>query len=264
MNQRVRLRGARKRLEPRHKSTIRERLLRAAPMALAGVLVCMLIAGLIWLPRVMDGYPILAVQVEGVKDSRRQLEVQTVLEELVSGENFFSLPLQGIYQRAMGLSWVESAAVRREWPDRVVLSISERVPVAVWNANVLVSSSGQPFDALHKYAVDTLPQLKGPADRLGEVMDYYHSMSKVLLNTGLRIRVLAVDARLSARLTLDNGMQLVVDRQQYATKLRRFVHLYRNVLAEDSRTVKRVDLRYGDGIAVQWLDSAATESDKSA
>lgn len=263
MSRRVKLRGAQRRQPARKGITLRERLLRAAPVALAGVLVCILIAGLIYLPRVIDGYPIRSVQVEGVQDSRRQLEVQTVLQELVTGENFFSLPLQKIYRSAMGLSWVQSAAVRREWPDSVVLVIEERVPVAVWNEDVLVSSSGEPFNALQKYATETLPRLSGPVNRLSEVMEYYHSMSKVLVEGGLRIHTLSVDSRLSATVTLDNGVLLMVDRDQYATKLRRFVGLYQQVLMQDSRTVKRVDLRYGDGIAVQWQD-AETDSDERA
>lgn len=261
MTKRVRLRGA-QRKQSRPAVPMADRISRAAPVALAGVLLCALIAGLIYLPSVMDGYPIRAVQVEGVKDPRRQHEVQAVLEDLVSGENFFTLPLKRIYRDAKNLAWVDQARVRREWPDRVVLSIEERVPVAVWNSASLVSSSGERFEALQKYAVDSLPRLSGPDQYLATVMEYYHSMSKVLLGSGMRIRSLDVNARLTARLFLDNGIELMVDREQYANKLRRFARLYEGVLAQDSRRVKRVDLRYGDGMAVTWQPVADKESDE--
>ena len=77
-------------------------------------------------------------------------------------------------------------------------------------------------------------------------------MGKMLADVDLGIRSMDVNARLTARLTLDNDMQLVVDREQYTTKLRRFVRLYRGVLSTDSRRVARVDLRYADGMAVTW------------
>ena len=63
--------------------------------------------------------------------------------------------------------------------------------------------------------------------------------------------------RLVADLTLDNQMQVVVDRENYVGKLRRFTRLYRGVLSSDSRGVARVDLRYADGIAVTWRDQKA-------
>ena len=106
-----------------------------------------------------------------------------------------------------------------------------------------------------------MPRLNGPDQRLEEVMSFYHSMGKLLRDVGLGIERMEVNARLTARLTLDNQMQLVVDRENYVGKLRRFTRLYRGVLSTDSRGVARVDLRYADGIAVTWRDA---EADKNA
>jgi cell division protein FtsQ len=255
----VKLRGARK-VQEKPRRPLAERLSRAAPLVLAAVIICFVISGVIYLPRVMDAYPIESVKVEGVKDQRRQQEVRKALAELVSGENFFSVPLRQIYARAASISWVDGVEIRREWPNRLELRITERVPVAVWNESALVSSSGQPFKGIGKYSVEALPALFGPQDRLSAVMDYYHSMSKLLAPSGLVIRRIAVDARLTARLELNDGMRVVVDREQYARKLRRFSRLYETTLSSDSRDVASADLRYSDGIAIAWRDAAASES----
>ncbi len=53
-------------------------------------------------------------------------------------------------------------------------------------------------------------------------MGFYHSMGKTLADVDLTIRSMDVNARLTARLTLNNDMELVVDREHYTTKLRRF------------------------------------------
>ena len=132
------------------------------------------------------------------------------------------------------------------------VTVCERRPVAVWNETVLISDGGEPFKALKQYDLTGLPHLNGPQQRLEEVMGFYHSMGKMLSRVDLSIRRMDVNARLTARLTLDNDMQLVVDREHYTTKLRRFVRLYRGVLSTDSRQVTRVDLRYADGMAVTW------------
>lgn len=231
------------------------RLSRALPWTLAAVLLVAALVGLIYLPSALNAWPIREVRVEGVKDQKRQQQVKLALTELVSGENFFSVPLDKVYHQVRSLSWVADAQASRQWPDRVVLKVEERVPVAVWNGDELVSSAGKLFQGMGQYDVDKLPHLSGPPKRLEEVMDYYHSMSKVLKQVSLGIQSMKVDARLTARLKLGNGILLVVDREHYARKLRRFVQLYDGVLSTDSRGIARVDLRYGDGVAVKWRDN---------
>ena len=252
----VKLRGARPLPVKPARKPLAERLSAAMPLLLGGVVLLGLIGGLIWVPGQLDDYPIRRVGVEGVQDERRQAEVRMVLSGLVADENFFSVPLAEVFRTTRSLEWVEDVQVRRAWPDELILTIQERVPVAVWNDDLLVSTSAEPFRALKQYSVDGLPRLSGPQDQLAEVMDYYHSMSKVLAPAGLQIRRLTVDARLTARLELDGDLMLVVDRQQYARKLRRFVRMYEGVLAADERGLARVDLRYADGMAVQWREAS--------
>lgn len=236
---------------------LRQRLAAALPWLLVSLVAVVLVAGVIWLPRMLDQYPIRKVGVDGVTDVRRQQQVQTALAALVRDANYFSAPLDDIYQRAKSLSWVAKVSVRRQWPGTVKLEVTEREPVAVWNEALLVANSGEPFKALKQYDLTGLPRLNGPEQRLDEVMGFYHSMSKLLREVGLNIDRMEVNARLTARLSLDNNMQLVVDRENYVAKLRRFVRLYRGVLSTDSRGVARVDLRYVDGMAVTWREPKA-------
>lgn len=252
----VKLRGAKALPVKLQRKPLAERVSAAMPMLLGGAALLALISMMIYLPGKLDQYPINSVGVEGVQDDRRQAEVRMALSGLVADENFFSVPLAEVFRTARALEWVADVQVRRSWPDRLVLLIEERVPVAVWNGGLLVSTSGEPFRALQQYNVDGLPHLYGPTERLSAVMDYYHSMSKVLAPVGLQIKRLDVDARLTAKLQLDNGVTLVVDRHQYARKLRRFVRMYDGVLSADERGLAGVDLRYADGMAVQWQQTS--------
>lgn len=256
-------RGARRREQPRvNNRQLSRRLVGTLPWLLAALLLCVVLAGVIFLPRAMDRYPIESVQVEGVKDARRQQAVQLTLSERINGENFFTISLANIYREMRALEWVADVEVRRQWPDRLVIRIDERVPVAVWNDDLLVSNAGHPFRALDKYSLQGLPALYGPAHRLDTVLEYYHSMSKVLAPAGKKIARLDVDARLTARAQLEDGIRLVVDRENFARKLRRFVELYNGVLEQDSRGLVQADLRYADGMAVQWQQPATQTGTK--
>jgi len=232
----------------------RTRLAAALPWTLAAVSLGVVLAAVIYMPRMLSAWPLEEVSVTGVSDARRQESVRVSLSELLADENFFSVPLERIHGRVTDLPWVAGASVRRRWPDRLVLDVTERVPVAVWNGDTLVSSSGEAFSAVKQYVTAGLPRLSGPEDRLDEVMNYYHGITKMLNELDPDIRVMDVDERLTARLELDSGAELIVDRDGYTAKLRRFVRFYQEVARPSERRLARVDLRYGNGLAVRWHD----------
>jgi len=68
----------------------------------------------------------------------------------------------------------------------------------------------------------------------------------------LRIASLQLDARRAVQLQLDNGMQLAVGREERLARLQRFVKVYKKTLAQHAMQIRRVDLRYSNGMAVQW------------
>ncbi|HHL42198.1 MAG TPA: FtsQ-type POTRA domain-containing protein [Hellea balneolensis] len=48
------------------------------------------------------------------------------------GDYLFDMDISTAQKRVQSLSWVDTAVVRRLWPNRVVVHINERVPFAMW------------------------------------------------------------------------------------------------------------------------------------
>lgn len=61
-----------------------------------------------------------------------QADNVTAALAITRGQPLFSVDLQGIKDRLSELEWVETATIRRHWPDRISVMLRERQPLAIW------------------------------------------------------------------------------------------------------------------------------------
>jgi len=99
-----------------------------APVWLAAALIG---AGLAF---VFYRYPVLAASEEQVSGLQR-LPPESVLDRLgLEGRNILSIDLDGAAATLRQDPWVRDVHFQRQLPNRVVLSVEERIPAAVWHA----------------------------------------------------------------------------------------------------------------------------------
>ncbi len=194
-----------------------------------------------------------------------EAQVRLVAERRVHG-TFFTVDLESVRSSLEKLPWVSEARVERRWPDTLVVTLSEHVPLARWNDNALVSKTGDVFVAALSHP---LPRLFGPEDSSAEVVDAYRRHQAALAPLGMSISELRLTPRRAWRIRLDNGMQLALGRLQADERLARFVALYPRLfptpvaastssgtaaqvaVAAVPNTPVTVDLRYSDGFALR-------------
>lgn len=176
-----------------------------------------------------------------------QAQVKLVTDRHVRG-NFFSVDLEQLRSAFEKLPWVREARVARRWPDTLVVSFSEHVPLARWNDAALLNQQGEVFAA----ALDApLPQLRGPENSNSEVAQTYRAYQQQLVTVGLKIDELELSPRRAWRLRLEGGTEIMLGRTDPAVRLARFIALYPKLFAIPAQAPVYVDLRYADGVAVR-------------
>ena len=185
-----------------------------------------------------------------------EAQLRLVAERRVHG-TFFTVDLDRVRASLEKLPWVREARVERRWPDTLVVSLVEHVPLARWNDTALVDADGAVFGAA---VADRLPHLAGPEGSSTEVVEAYARFDRILAPLGMRIDTLSLSPRLAWRIRLDSGMQLALGREDTDARLARFVSLYPRLFGPRNgadgqplpvEAPPAADLRYPDGFAVR-------------
>lgn len=198
-----------------------------------------------------SNYPISSVEVHGTFNYLNEEKLRKALEKYVTA-NYFEVELTRIKNAAEALPWVETAWVKKEWPNTVVLKIQERVAVANWGRNQLISHKHEIFRSDDVQHIASLPTFFGTAEHASQMMERYQALSDVMQPVSLAITELFLEDRLSWRIKLADGVILVVDEKDCLAKLERFVELYQKMPESDRTFIEQVDLRYDNGLAIKW------------
>lgn len=179
--------------------------------------------------------------------------------------NFFTVDLDGVKQTFEKLPWVRKAEVRRRWPDALELRLEEHEAVAYWTVSEsgearLVNRQGEVFVAASNA---DMPQFDGPQGSASWLLARHAEFSDMLQPLGVRLVGLALSAREAWRLQLDNGMTIVLGREQEKSplveRLQRFVAVWPRVQSEIDIEIKVADLRYPGGFALTPADASVLQ-----
>jgi cell division protein FtsQ len=96
---------------------------------IASVLLVALVAGAVWMVFISSVLTVKKVDVQGESFLSRQLILSTA--DVPTGGHLAQLDLDAIRSRVSALAPVRHVDVSREWPDGVLIRVTERTPVAV-------------------------------------------------------------------------------------------------------------------------------------
>lgn len=187
------------------------------------------------------------VQVSGSVSRVTEAQVSNVVHRELRG-NFFTINLDDSRAAFEKLPWVRKVQVRRDWPDRLQVTLEEHAALARWGDEGLVNTHGEIFMAASD---EDLPVFTGPPELSGEITSSYATFRQTLLGIGKDVAAIHVSDRRAWTLVLDDGMRLELGREHMIERLAKFADVYGTTLAQMPRQPRLVDLRYPNGFAVR-------------
>lgn len=174
-------------------------------------------------------------------------QIEAIVKRELNG-NFITLKLAAVRASFEKLPWVRQVQVRRQWPDRLEITLEEHLPLARWGAAALVNSYGEVFQAAYD---GKLPLFVGPDGAAKEVAIQYDYFRRTLAAIGRVPLWVQVSPRRAWQIQLEDGLTLELGREQVEGRLARFVAAYERTLGQLGRRIDYVDLRYANGFAVR-------------
>jgi len=139
------------------------------------------------------------------------------------GDYLFDMDIVNAQARIQSLGWVDTAVVRRLWPNRIVVHINERRPYALWQNNQqirVIDKTGVVILAADVQDFTNLPYFvgHGAQQNVQDGWDMLQSHPEILSETQAMVRV--GDRRWNV--ILSNGKRILLPEKNPQAALQRF------------------------------------------
>ena len=236
------------------------RTLNATANGLYAVTVLACVAAAAWWVSQLPMFTLRTIRVESMAVERDLKNVNHLtLREGAVGRfqgNFFTTDLEKVRTSFESVPWVRRAAVRREWPDQLIVSLEEHEALGTWGEDGrLLSVKGDVFTANLAEADEdhVLPAFSGPAGTEKEVMARYSDLAGWFKPLGLTLESLDLSNRYAWTVKFDTGMTVSLGREQDSstlqTRAQRLVDVYPR-LAQSVPNISSIDMRYPNGLTL--------------
>ncbi len=227
--------------------------LRRLRAVLALPLVAVALYGVFKVVKIVLDQPVTNLVFEATFQRVMPIQVEAaVADGLNSG--FLTVDLGTLRERVQALDWVDRANVGRQWPDTLIVRVTEHQAAARWGETGLLNVRGELFTEHSQHPFPELPNLAGPPGSERDVARRYLAVRGKLAEAALSLASLSMDERGSWRLVLGGGQEVRLGRRDIDERLYRFFDVVAPALAADLKSVEYVDLRYTNGFAVGWRD----------
>lgn len=192
-----------------------------------------------------------SVKVDGTLELINRMSFKDVIQKHIAG-GFFYVQMSQLEQELSSLPWVYRATVQRLWPNTLKVKVIEQNPIARWGDSGLMNAYGEVFYPSNTESYTSFPMLFGEEVRAKDLAGVFENSLRQLQPLGLQLRGLFEDERQSKHIVLSNGLVLAIGDGNVSEKIGRFISAYEQYLSPYLSKVEKIDLRYTNGLAVEW------------
>lgn len=220
------------------------------------VAVCTLAAIVTW---TLD-QPIQSVSVSGRFQRVAPVDVERVVKQQVRGSGLLSVNLDAVRKAIHTLPWVDAVSVQREWPRGLHVLVIEQVAAARWGETGLLNTRGELFSKDERHMPPELAELSGPEGKEAVVAQRYLAAQGRLIQGGMRLTAMRLDARGAWEFDLSNGVTVRLGRRQIDERFDKFINAALKLVTQRGGDISYVDMRYTNGFAIGWRGGATHTS----
>jgi cell division protein FtsQ len=206
--------------------------------------------------------PIESVSVAGRFQRVAPGDVERVVKTELHGAGLLSVDLAAVRRAIHTLPWVDAVSVQRDWPRGLDVLVIEQTAAARWGERGLLNTRGELFDSDERHVPAELAQLSGPAGKESVVAQRYLAAEGRLLQAGLRLTAMRLDARGAWEIDLANGVTVRLGRRQVDERFEKFMNTALKLVTQRGEDIAYVDMRYTNGFAIGWRGNAARGAGK--
>jgi cell division protein FtsQ len=221
-------------------------------------LLTLLIGGLTALTWALDR-PVRVISIDGSFQRVSPGQIEKAVAPYARA-GFMSADLDDIQRAVETLPWVEHARIQRHWPNGLHVTVIEQTAAARWGESGLLNTRGELFVRSATHVPAELPHLSGPNGTESQVAQRYLAVQGRMLEAGMRIAALRLDARGAWEMDLDSGVTVRLGRRDVEDRIDRFIHTASQVISHRLSEITYVDMRYSNGFAIGWRNPAVPAS----
>ena len=233
-------------------------------MGFAGLVVW---AVVVWAAR-SPMFAIGGIAVTGDVSHTNAITLRANVASKLSG-TFLTVDLARARQVFEAVPWVRRAVVKRDFPNRLRVSLQEHRAVAYWGAegeSRLLNNFGEVFEAnVGEVEPEILARLNGPDGQAAQVLAMYQAVAPLFEGMDLSAEQFELTAREGWRVRLDNGATVELGRgsvDEVVARTTRFLKTVTQVTAKYGRrpeALESADLRHEGGYAIRLRGVTTTE-----
>ena len=201
--------------------------------------------------KTIEDVSIKTIEIQSALNKVSKSEIRTIAENYMH-DGFFTVDLDSFEKQLNDIPWVYRANIKRQWPSKLVIEISEQQPYFRWGESHLINRYAEMFYVGDTQQYASLPLLLGVKGRERYLIDLYYKYSARFRQVGTDILKLKEDARYDKEITLVDGISINVGREQIDKQIERCLYSFAMFTKAERKAIASIDLRHSNGFAIRW------------